>query len=242
MKQSHIDLFKKLEARPDGGAVEKGLLILSTPRSGSTMFCNILTNSGHVGICDEWFNENYFAAWAFVMRKATFNLKEYLKWVCKKTIGDTGVFAVHIHIGQLISVTEQFDFKFGDMSFDHIVWLYRRDKVAQAVSFAKAHSLNKWRDSEEADNPLDISYTHIADRLRDIVFQDQFYRQNISCHVDAEYAYETFANACNYRIFDDVMKAVGKPAVTNLKVDTKMQRTSETTQIAKDFSKYLSGE
>ena len=107
------------------------------------MFSDVLTNSGQVGICDEWFNEKFWALWQEMTNRPLFNLKDYLKWVARKTVGDTGVLSVHMHIGQLMYVTKTFEVSLGDMSFDHVVWIYREDKIGQAVSLARAVSVEK---------------------------------------------------------------------------------------------------
>jgi LPS sulfotransferase NodH len=242
---NHIELFEMLAARPDGAPAEKGLLVLSTPRSGSTMFCDVLTNSGHIGICEEWFNERHFAAWQEVLGYDAFDMEEYLKWVTRKSTGSTGVIALHVHIGQLLNVTKTYEFSLGTMSFDHVVWIYREDKIAQAVSLAKAASTDQWKSTQRGhpEGKPDLSFRHISERLHTIIDQDQFYRKSLSHITDADYAYEQFLNMpCgNNSPWNRVMAALGKPNIGIPQTMTKIQRNADTKQVARDFRNYLSG-
>jgi LPS sulfotransferase NodH len=244
MKRSHIELFETLASEPDGGPVEKGLMVMSTPRSGSTLFCDVLTNSGLIGVCDEWFNEEFFCVWQKVLGKLSFDLKEYLKWVSRKTVKDTGVFALHVHIGQLLHISTTYEFSVGDMAFDHIVWVYREDKIAQAVSLAKAIKTNQWKSSEEVKKSEPITYGMIVEALLTLVSNDDFYRGVMSCHTDTEYAYEQFETLpCGPNSpWNRVMSELGKPEIGTPIPSTTKQRTFETRQLAREFLNYLSGE
>ena len=100
-KQTHIDMFKALLARPDDTrGLEQSLLVLSTPRCGSTLFCEALNNSGQLGLADEWLNYEYFATWTLVLGLDHFDLQEYINWIARKTMRNTGVLVLNWHIGR----------------------------------------------------------------------------------------------------------------------------------------------
>lgn len=243
-KATHIDLFDMLADRPDSVPVEKGLLVISTPRSGSTLFCDILTNSGQIGICDEWFNECYFAVWQEMMDLEEFNMKDYILWIARKTVGDTGVIALHVHVGQLIHVCNTYQFSFGDMAFDHVAWVYRKDKIAQAVSLAKANSTDCWKSTEMPKCDPDLSYRNISAQLNYLIDHDQFYRDHISIQLDAKsYEYTEFCTLPwgKNSPFNRVLSALGKPLIDVPKASTKKQGNADTKRMTTEFRNYLSG-
>lgn len=192
-KKEHVDLFSCLDKEPDNEApLDKALLVLATPRCGSTLFCEALNNTGKIGICEEWFNYDYFGAWAKVVGKTDFTFSEYLNWIYRKSIRNTGVWAIKWHIGQLVAMNSDFNLSLEAMNFDHVVYLYRRDKIAQAVSLAKAMSTDQFRSYHEATGQPNLSNANIADMLQRIAKFDQFTRQYLWKYVDASYAYEDF--------------------------------------------------
>ena len=98
-RNRHLKLFEQLAASESApvASVKKGLLVLSTRRSGSSMFCDVLSRTGEIGLCEEWFNVHYIGAYLQVMGKADVNMVDYLTFVAEKTVRDTGVFAVPSH-------------------------------------------------------------------------------------------------------------------------------------------------
>jgi LPS sulfotransferase NodH len=191
-KKSHVELFERLKDCPNNVApVEKSLLILSTPRCGSALFCEALNSSGKLGLAEEWFNYEYFAAWAHVM-KTTFKLRDYVEWVQRKSTGGTGVFVLNWHVGQLVDMNQDFNLGIESMDFDQIIYLYRRDKIAQAVSLCKAVTSNQFRSYEERTSKPKTSNHGIASALEAIIKFDQFARKYLWKYIDVSYAYEDF--------------------------------------------------
>jgi len=243
MSSPHIELFETLATQPDNPEPTTGLLVVSTPRSGSTLFCDVLTNDGQVGIVDEWFNEKHFAAWQEVMNYDTFSLPEYLDFVTRKT-APKGCFSLHVHIGQLLHISKEYEFAVGDMGFDHMVWIYREDKVQQAVSLAKAVSTNQWKSTHEAKGEPDLSFENIAMRLATIIDQDQFYRRVLGVHTDDAFAYEDFRSLpCGSTSpWNKTLHALGlNPLASPPVPSTERQRDFKSREAAREFRNYLSG-
>jgi LPS sulfotransferase NodH len=238
LKRSHLRLFEKLAGRPDGNVNNtKNLLLLSTPRSGSTLFADVLNNTGQIGLCEEWFNNEYFLAWCEVLG-CDFDVHKYLNFVARKSIGNTKVFALKWHITQLVYMVQEFNIGVDSLPFDHIVWLYRLDKVGQAISFAKATITNQMRHDEEAEKPEDVSSALVARYLWNIMRQEELFDINFSERVDARYSYERFRNldvppdACCYA---EVLKALGKKPPTKLETTLKKQANQHSHLVRETF-------
>lgn len=244
VKSTHLELFENLSRVPDSlRPPEKSLLVLSTPRCGSTLFTQALNRSFRLGMCEEWFNYDYFAAYCKVTGK-DFDLQEYLKFVQRKTIGGNGVFCLKWHIGQLVAMSRDFKFGVESMEFDYIVYLERRDKIAQAVSLCKAQTSNQYRSYEPAGNSQ-TSFGGIASALESIVQLDRFAHKYLMQYVDSIFKYEDFqtlgwhADGC----YNKVLRALGaEPCAHFSSGELKKQGNEHSKAVADDFRRYILGE
>jgi len=246
-KTSHLELFATLATEPDDTVpMSKSLLILSTPRCGSTLFCEALNSSGEFGIAEEWFNYDYFAAWAEIMDKP-FVLTEYVDFLQRKTLRGTGVFVLNWHVGQLIDMNQNYKLGIESMDFDKIVYLYRRDKVAQAVSLCKAVTTDQYRSYEEQQSPPNITLQGITSALNSIVSHDQFARGYLWKYIEEQYAYEDFCRLGSdstrpFEGYAEVIEALGGRAKYSYSAgNLKKQRSPYENQPAA-FLKYITGE
>jgi LPS sulfotransferase NodH len=249
-KLSHVQLFKDLEAQPDNvQPMERSLLLLSTPRCGSTLFSEALNNCGRLGRCDEWLNTDYFRAYFHLFGK--FKLSEYISFVERKTLRNTGVFCLKIHTGQLIEMITDPDLGLGPLIPYHFVYLYRRDKLAQAVSFCKAKSSKQFRSYEEATPPV-VNRQGISSALDSIIGAECFAREHLTSHVDASYAYEDFRQLSTEstradKSYSEVLKALGKEHPKGYSYqftagNLKKQADAQSRKAIADFQAYILGE
>jgi LPS sulfotransferase NodH len=245
-KPSHLKLFDRLACAPDDASgTQKAFLALCTPRCGSTLFSEALNNSERLGICEEWLNYDYFNAWCRVTN-SEFDLKKYMTWVARKSIRGTGVFCLKLHIGQLVAMNQDFGLGIESMEFDHIVYLYRRDKIEQAVSLCKASITNQYRSYEEATNKCEMSRSGIAEALSNVVKFDEFARKYLMKYVNECYAYEDFQRLGDqatrpHHSYGDVLKALGKePCFSYTAGNLRKQANSESDHAALDFEQYIS--
>jgi LPS sulfotransferase NodH len=250
-KASHLQLFEALAERPDNTLpLEKSLLILCTPRCGSTLFSEALNNCGRLGVCEEWFNYDYFNAYTKLMA-CEFNFTEYMNFITRKSLRDTGVFCLKLHIGQLIQMNQDYDMSIESLDFDHIIYLYRRDKIAQAVSLCKASSSNQYRSYEEATSEAKTTRHAIASRLETVVKFDCFARKYLLGYVDETYAYEDFRQLSTEQTkahpsYTETLRVLGRDrqhgryAFTAGKL--KKQGNQHSKKATDDFRSYLLGE
>jgi len=248
-KQTHIDMFKLLLAQPDDTrGLEQSLLILSTPRCGSTLFCEALNSSLQLGVADEWLNYEYFAAWAFVLGVTKFDLQEYINWIARKTMRNTGVLVINQHIGQVISMGNDFGIAPQSMDFKRVVYLSRRNKIAQAVSLAKAASTNQFRSYEIATGVADLSFPAITKALKSITDFDMFTHNNLRQFIDYEWAYEDFkrlgsASTRPHLSYGTILKEFGgHPKSSYTSGVLKKQGDDTNERAAARFMRYINGE
>ncbi len=248
-KQTHVDLFKLLAAQPDDTrGLEQSLLILSTPRCGSTLFCEALNNSLQLGIADEWLNYEYFATWAYVLDLDHFDLQEYINWIARKTMRNTGVLVINQHIGQVIAMNNDFGVALQSLDFKQIVYLSRRDKIAQAVSLAKAASTGQFRSYEDVTDVANLSFPAIAKALKSVTDFDTFARSNLWQFIDYEWEYEDFQHLGHgivlpNKCYTTTLKEFGKdPQAYYTTGALKKQGDNTSERAASRFLKYITGE
>jgi len=243
-KPTHVELFERLAASPDSERpVQTAGLILCTPRCGSTLFCEALNETGALGIAEEWLNYEYFVAWQQVVGASLFNLKKYCEWVFNKSSRNTGVWMLKWHVGQLIAMNQDFHLGIESMDFARIIYLYRRDKIAQAVSMVKAVTTDCFRSTEEenSDN-YNMNRAIIGSAINNLCKFDHFARTYLKQYIDTMAAYEDFKNP-EHPLYNEVMGFFGKPLRKSFPVTTvKRQADHRNVAAVRDFRSYILGE
>ncbi len=159
-------------------------LILSQPRTGSTMITSALEASGHAGVPVEYFNNQHLRRLPKPLTLASVHAY-YTDVVSRRTSGN-GVFGMKLHHDQFkpIFMHENTVTEAGAKflrSFDRIILTSRRDKLAQAISQLTAYRSGNWNTSDrslegrqnyefrKADVPVILTY------LQDAVSGEMFW-------------------------------------------------------------------
>ena len=127
---------------PVPGTPSRFYLIASLPRSGSSLLCDILCQTG----CAGWPNE-YLAATAhsrFQARWGELSFPEYLRKVMEARTSPNGVFGIKVQFDQLKHLTNR-DLIAEDL-FPGITYIRvrRGDMIRQAISLARAGQTKQW--------------------------------------------------------------------------------------------------
>ncbi|MEX1110141.1 MAG: Stf0 family sulfotransferase [Dongiaceae bacterium] len=135
-------------------------LVFSQQRTGSTLLTESLVETGQAGVPAEYLNPDFGRAlWQRVAKGRPWAVKPYMDYLRRRRTTANGVFGFKTHFSQLEWAVKDrrrmHDFVQG---FDRIVLSYRRDKLAQAVSFALAMGGGSWfvtRNRDKRDVPVD---------------------------------------------------------------------------------------
>ena len=121
-------------------------LIISQARTGGTFLCEALQRSGHAGMPFEYLNPA--AIRMFARRIGAGNkiaLQRLIGALERHRTGANGVFGMQLHVEQLgTSIATQESRRRWIWRNDRIVMLYRRDKLAQAVSLERSLQSSAW--------------------------------------------------------------------------------------------------
>ena len=143
-------------------------LICGTPRSGSSLLCEALINTGIAGQPEEYFLPGNELLWR--ERWGTLSYADYLAKVIERCTTPNGVCGVKMMWGYFddfvrkvrqlpgrddkkLSVNDLMQDIFPNL---HYIWIKRHDTVRQAVSQAKAVQTNVWKIVTEAKPLLTV--------------------------------------------------------------------------------------
>lgn len=224
-----VDIFRDLDGRADFpiDEIKKKIAIISTPRCGSSMFCDVLKNTKQCGDPKEWFNHRYFSAYGRFHKIQELNFKTYLDFILKKTTSKNGIFSVNFHVDQYQHLLTNFRIDPLKLGFDYFYYLNRRDKLAQALSLTKALITDQWTSDTKAVNdlPTAIPRTKVLEQLLFISRSEDFYQSNLQKYVTHEYSYEDFKCPNDTNIFSQVLAECGIPNFPG-KWETSMRQQS----------------
>jgi trehalose 2-sulfotransferase len=145
-------------------------IICATPRSGTTLLCDLLADTGVTGRPDSFFRQESKSWWADYLNvsMAAWDTEQefdqaYLDAVLKEGTAGSPVFGMRLmweSVGDLLTGLDslypgmpddrtRFQSAFGPPVYVHI---FREDKVAQAVSLVKAEQTGLWhRDADGSE-------------------------------------------------------------------------------------------
>ncbi len=143
-------------------ALFSAYVICGTPRSGSTLLCEMLGASGVAGRPNSFFRAQDIAYWSESWgvpisggtESAQFD-RDYLAAMVREGTADTGIFGIRIMWPSIAEATLRLDRAHGDCAdivarfaslFGPVLYIHlcRGDKVAQAVSLLRAERSGRW--------------------------------------------------------------------------------------------------
>lgn len=168
------------------------LLILSTPRSGSTYFTELLKNAEHC-IAHEYFQSFQYLPilskrWQ-VLYNNKVHIEKYTQALIQNRTSKEGVLGIKLH-GRHIKTFTKFK-----PYFDHLpttcVVLQRCDIIAQAVSYEIASQTSQWSAAYTSKVTPVYSFNGILHRMQSIQSQneaiDRFLQRHKLNHVNVSY-------------------------------------------------------
>ena len=161
-------------------ALPTAYILCSTPRSGTTLLCDLLAQTGVAGRPNSFFRRKSLGYWAeqwglgqdVDWQDAAFAVR-YFAAMRRAGQGETGVFGLRLMGGDLkfvcdwltrryppvLTDADRFAAAFGSLRF---IYLSRRDKLAQAVSYIRAEQTGLWHGRSDGSTLEEIPPTLAA--------------------------------------------------------------------------------
>lgn len=168
----------------------KKYVIKCQPRVGSSYLCDLLKSTKRAGEPSEFFNEDLEDSFKKRFKCINTNVEEYKHQCIKHTKTENDVFGI-----KLICNKRQLKwFDISGLQPTHWIWLYREDKLLQAVSIYRAWYLQKWgQHDEDYDVPFDL---HTIDWfVQDIKRRDEYLQNFFRSKPHIKISYES--DLCN---------------------------------------------
>ncbi len=155
-------------------------MICATPRSGSTLLCEALRNSGLAGNPDEYFGPMHVKRWNEKWR--TESKSAYLARVIEQGKGENGVFGCKVmrvywqNIIEFLQDATKLPTSQENELLNHCfpnlryVWITRRDKVRQAISWMKFLQGAAWYWEDEKPQQIE-NWAFKPDVIREFIIQ-----------------------------------------------------------------------
>jgi len=124
--------------------------VCSTPRSGSSLLCEHLCNTGLAGAPTEFFDRDSYDAFRAAWGCTSF--EHYLAELLRRKTGPNGVFGLKLHWEQYLDFFAAHDVR---RLFPNLraVLMTRRDRLGQALSFSRAAQTGLWAAHHTPTNP-----------------------------------------------------------------------------------------
>ncbi|CVI57330.1 Stf0 family sulfotransferase [Agrobacterium leguminum] len=151
--------------------IERVLVVASSYRCGSTYLSSLLWADGRFGAPFEYFNfEKHMIV--LMARLGAVDAESYLRELIKRRTAPNGTFGIKCHFHHFEAMVQQSEWWMGQHRSARYLYVNRLDKIAQAVSMAKALQTNSWVSFEVARKvPLFYSHDLIRDCLQEVMTQ-----------------------------------------------------------------------
>jgi len=148
---------------------DRGYLVCSSPRCGSTYFCELLASTGVLGIPREYLN--VAGGWGQLDRKRPTDLRLLLDRVLRAGSTPNGIYALKVHADHFAAIAAVVDpvRTLPNMKF---VRIRRRDILAQAISWSRAEQTHQFRATDRQTHVPTYDATGIRTFLRLLIEQD----------------------------------------------------------------------
>jgi len=195
-------------------------VVCAAQRSGSFLLCEALKNTGLAGVPEEYFlNGEGWEDGEWARRHGVTSRPAFLRLVLEKGTTPNGVFGTKIMWNyfhkMLESLRELPEYEGMDapelmatlFSHPHYIWMLRRDKVRQAVSWAKAGQTDMyaWHKGEKLKPKQEPAFDFtLIDNLHKLI-------------LEGEAGWRNFFEACGVRpvqiVYEELVEAYEKTAI-----------------------------
>ena len=193
----YVDAFLARVREAGQPEVRRSYLLLSIPRVGSNWLAHELRAEQELGYPYEWYQTIYMGRLMARLGRP-FERDRYRDLVRAGSTTANGVFGLKAQIDQVLSMRREHGVDLLDYGFDRIVWIYRRDVVAQAHSYVRSLKSNVFsrvtareREVEAIGNPhMVIETSAVLDAAARLTQWREVFEQHFRARADLCVAYE----------------------------------------------------
>lgn len=158
-------------ARWDSKSERRNVMVAATPRSGSTYICFEFWKSGRLGAPLEYTNNRLNKYFEKSVSEKGFS--RYWKEISESRTSPNGVFSFKMFTWYLTNIIDRFGSDISSILFRDVIFLYRKDIIAQAISNTIAVQTEKWFSIYNAKCTPIYDYRAILQSLQSIKMQNK---------------------------------------------------------------------
>ena len=164
--------------------LRKAYIIASSARSGSTFLARSLAQTGLLGAPSEALNSKTNDVQTFMTRFKVYSHAEYIAKLLAHRTSRNGVFGIKAHFHQFEAFLKKYPGLLEALAPLSYIYIERRDKVAQAVSMARALQTSQWSSQWRGiSNPvLNYDREMIAKAMNEVELQSARWLQWFDLH------------------------------------------------------------
>lgn len=219
----------------------KGYLILTEGRSGSNWLGSLAKNTGKMGIPGEWIDHHLLG-----VQPSDYSPSEYFELVINRGRSGNDRFGVKIFPRHFYWVLNKYDFDFvAECQDSHdikLIFLCRKDRMKQAISFARGKMTSQWKSTSIKQGEERYDFNEICRAYFYIEQSYAFWRAylNVRNLAHEELSYEDLISDPSpfIRILADHLQV---EAPSELRTDLKIQRDDVTEEWMQRFEADMAG-
>ena len=175
-----FDANSSIYDNPCGTSSAINYIICSTPRSGSTLLCRALWETGQAGFPHEYFHSTEHMP-ILMKRWHTKDFYTYLQALKKKRSTQNGVFGCKVHF-------QQYQHQLQDKKLHNFlpnsqfIYIRRKDHLRQAISLARGIQTKQWCSDEIAQHPPVFDRILIDECLKRISYEEKSWENFFETH------------------------------------------------------------
>lgn len=236
-----LDNFTKVLRSNVGFSASKKILILSTPRSGSSYFCDKLSSTGLFGYPEEWLSPVGISRFNASSAEKIANVRSWWAKVQRTAVSSNGVFSCKLMIRQYAHwIQHGFD-PLKEGAWDIILWVYRDSLINQAFSLAKARATNVWHSSHSDKPKLYLpSNGQLLRAMAELSDYQDYYQRKLSNRIHACFKYEDFSadESLLHSVF--ALCGIATSVDKELRTSLAIQRSAEDNKQNSAFRQWIS--
>jgi LPS sulfotransferase NodH len=165
------------------GPLRKSYIVASSHRSGSVYLCSQLWETGVLGAPTAYLGRGR-ALRGLMKRFNVFSYSDYIASLIAHRTSRNGVFGMKEHFTHFEACIKEFPAFLEVLSPMTYIYLSREDKVAQAVSMAKALQTDEWTSRRESGRSPSLRYDRelIENCMKEIALQDASWMRWFETH------------------------------------------------------------
>ncbi len=155
--------------------LQKSYMVTSSFRCGSAYLCSLLWKTGLLGAPSAVLNSPTKEVRALMTRFKASSPADYIAQLLAHRTSRNGIFGMKVHFSHFEAFLKEYPALLEVLSPVTYIYIYREDKVAQAVSMAKALQTNQWSSRWEKGEspPLQYDQELIQNCMNEIQQQDE---------------------------------------------------------------------